>query len=141
MTGFSFEFIPKAINAPESIAQFKPYIGTEDQLQMVVASYLDFSNAFWTHPPNGGKRNIIVATKLKKMGVKPGIPDVLIFDQKNGYSGFAIELKVGKNKPSLYQIQCLKALHDRNWLILVSNSLDEVIYWIDWYFNEKKLAK
>jgi hypothetical protein len=34
----------------------------------------------WTHIPNGGLRNKITAYQLKRAGVKPGWPDMLLLD-------------------------------------------------------------
>jgi hypothetical protein len=69
------------------------------------------------------------------MGTKPGVPDCLILDQLKGFSGLAIELKVGYNKPSEQQLAFLDKLVAQNWLVLVSWSLDEVITVLDWYYN------
>jgi len=113
------------------------YKGTEDNLQKSVAQYLDTKKVLWCHPPNGGSRNIIEATKLKGMGVKSGVPDCLIFTQKKGYSGLAIELKVGYNKPSDNQKEFIKGLESNNWFCVVSHSLDECINLIDWYLSQE----
>ena len=116
---------------------FKKYVGTEDNFQKSVARYLDTIGAFWFHCPNGGSRNAIEASKLKAMGVKAGIPDCLIMDQRKGYSGMAIELKVGYNKPSEHQLSIFDKLVDSGWLVVVSWSLDEVVTMIDWYYENK----
>lgn len=116
---------------------YKKYVGTEDNFQKAVARYLDTIGAFWFHCPNGGSRNAIEASKLKGMGVKAGIPDCLILDQRKGYSGMAIELKVGYNKPSEHQLSIFDKLVDSGWLVVVSWSLDEVVTMIDWYYENK----
>jgi hypothetical protein len=116
---------------------YKKYVGTEDNFQKAVARYLDTIGAFWFHCPNGGSRNGIEAAKLKAMGVKAGIPDCLILDQRKGYSGMAIELKVGYNKPSEHQLSIFDKLVDSGWLVVVSWSLDEVVTMIDWYYENK----
>ena len=67
---------------------------TEDALQIATARLLDSTGLVWTHVPNGGLRNKIVAAKLKRMGVKAGVPDVLIFNPAAENCGVAIELKV-----------------------------------------------
>ena len=134
MAGFYFELLH---NKPliDLSGPFKKYIGKEDDFQKSVAKYLDNLQATWFHCPNGGSRNAIEATKLKAMGTKPGVPDCLILDQLKGFSGLAIELKVGYNKPSELQLAFLDKLVAQNWLVIVSWSLDEVITVIDWYYN------
>jgi len=50
--------------------------------------------------PNGGQRNIIVATRLKAEGVKSGVPDIFLPVARGGAHGLFIELKTEKGKPS-----------------------------------------
>ena len=69
------------------------------------------------------------------MGVKKGVVDIMIFDKKHGFDGFAIELKVGYNKPSNEQKEWLKKLSNLNWCTLCTWSLDEFIEKIDWYYS------
>lgn len=116
---------------------YKKYQGSEDSLQKSVAKYLNAINAFWFHCPNGGSRHALEALKLKDMGTKAGIPDCLILDQRHGYAGLAIELKVGYNKPSEQQLLIMQQLVERNWMVVVSWSLDEVIDVIDAYYAPK----
>lgn len=133
MPGFYFEVkLPDVIKPSPDYPKYK---GSEDQLQKAVAKYLDLVGSFWFHCPNGGSRNGIEAAKLKGMGVKPGIPDCLILDQKHGYAGLAIELKVGYNKPSEQQLEVFDKLVQHNWMVVVSWSLEEVIALVDWYFT------
>ena len=136
MSGFFFEIKEKDIIKPNP--KYNKYVGSEDALQKSVAKYLDSVGAFWYHCPNGGSRNGIEAAKLKAMGVKPGVPDCMILDQKHDYSGLAIELKVGYNKPSEHQLAIFDKLVERNWMVVVSWSLDEVIDLIDWYYDINK---
>lgn len=135
MPGFFFDFQLPDVIKPNP--DFKKYVGSEDNFQKAVARYLDTLGAFWFHCPNGGSRNAIEASKLKGMGVKAGIPDCLILDQRKGYSGMAIELKVGYNKPSEQQLSIFDKLVAANWLVVVSWSLDEVITMIDFYYDNK----
>lgn len=135
MPGFFFDFQLPDVIKPNP--DFKKYVGSEDNFQKAVARYLDTLGAFWFHCPNGGSRNAIEASKLKGMGVKAGIPDCLILDQRKGYSGMAIELKVGYNKPSDQQLSIFDKLVAANWLVVVSWSLDEVITMIDYYYDNK----
>lgn len=61
--------------------------------------------------PNGGKRHIGVAKKLKKEGVRAGVPDLFLPCAKKGYHGFFIEMKAEKGIVSEAQ---------KNWIRLLS---------------------
>ena len=51
----------------------------EHDLQVAVVSALrDHCPFLFWHTPNGGKRNIKTAARLKKEGVLPGVPDIQI---------------------------------------------------------------
>ena len=55
--------------------------------------------------PNGGKRNIGTARKLKAEGVKAGVWDVALDVGKNGFHGLRIEMKYGRNKLTDEQVK------------------------------------
>ena len=129
-------------------AGFQKYLGTEDEFQKKVALYLDYSGLDWFHPANERKTKMFVNSKgqkfspegckLKAKGVKSGVPDILIFNQRNGFGGLAIELKVGPNTLSATQIEWMERLNKNGWLCFVSWSLDEVLSLIDWYSGNCK---
>lgn len=106
--------------------------GTEDGLQRAVAQLLDHLGWLWCHVPNGGYRRGREAARLQGAGVKPGVPDVMIFERWanafSGRSGFgiAIELKTGSGRASPEQHGWLKALTARGWYAVVCRSVDEV---------------
>lgn len=76
------------------------------------------------HVPNGGSRNIIEATKLKKMGVRPGVSDIIICHPKKTQIAF-IELKVGKNKLTDSQKLFIKVVEKLGHFTALVRSLDE----------------
>jgi hypothetical protein len=69
------------------------------------------------------------------MGQKSGVPDIMIYDNRQGHNGFAIELKVDYNKPSANQKWWLDALGMCGWKTMWTNSLDEFISEVDKYFD------
>lgn len=85
--------------------------------------------------PNGGKRDIKTATKLKKTGVKSGVPDLMLAVPKNGKAGLFIEMKYGKNKPSQNQKEWLKLLAKQGYETKVCYSAEEAIKIIKEYLN------
>ena len=80
--------------------------GSEDAEQEKVVCWAKLmSNAYpdlelLYHVPNGGSRNKAEVSKLKRMGVRAGVPDLVLPVPRAGYAGLYIELKVGENRPS-----------------------------------------
>jgi hypothetical protein len=62
--------------------------------------------------PNGGQRNIIVASKLKAEGVKAGVPDICLPVARQGFSALYIELKAIKGRMQPNQIEWQTALNE-----------------------------
>lgn len=113
----------------------------EDQLQIACARYLDYQRVLWCHVANERQTSWARGGKLKAMGVKKGVPDILIFEPKGQFKGMAIELKVGRNKPTRQQESWLLHLQTRGWFCQVVYTLDQFIELVDAYLkggHEKK---
>lgn len=101
-----------------------------------VAKYLDSRGCLWFHPFNEGKRPPWVGAFMKKLGLKKGCPDVLVFEHwtelltapvdvpvYGAHFGFgmAVELKrIGGDKPSPEQTLWLARMARRGMKTLVS---------------------
>lgn len=73
----------------------KPPLVREDLIHKGIAHLLAVTlpkKVMWWHTPNGEKRSPITAAKLKAMGVKPGVPDFLLYDRQTGYL-YCMEVK------------------------------------------------
>ena len=77
------------------------------------------------HIPNGGKRDITTAKRLKAEGVKAGVPDVCLPIPRGVYHGLYIELKAGKNKTTDNQDKWLTALEGNGYLTAVCYGWEE----------------
>ena len=60
--------------------------------------------------PNGGKRHVAVARKLKAEGVRPGVPDVCLPLARGPWHALYIELKHGHNTATPGQLGWLRML-------------------------------
>tara|TARA_R100000654_G_scaffold3137_1_gene10884 strand:+ start:10290 stop:10661 length:372 start_codon:yes stop_codon:yes gene_type:complete len=119
---------------------YSKYLGKEDKLQNSVMTYLKYKypKALFSHISNEGKRTPFERYKMKYLGSKPGLPDVMIFTPNKHYNGLAIELKVGYNKPSENQKNWLMWLEKANWKAIWLNDFDKCIDTIDNYFKDAK---
>jgi hypothetical protein len=104
---------------------------SEDDLQIACFEWIELMRPAhpileWViHVPNGGKRPRGAAGKLKAMGVKPGVLDVLLPLPYNGWSGLAIEMKVGANKTTEQQDDWLAVFHASGYYTAVCYSAEE----------------
>lgn len=115
-------------------------VPTEDQEQITLMSWahhVKFGNGrlsdYLFHIPNGGSRNLIEASKLKKMGVKAGVPDLQLIIPNGLIHGLWIELKskAGKLQPS--QRLMMQRLEEQGYLCKVCFGADEAIQEIKKY--------
>lgn len=120
---------------------FNKYLGKEDRMQNKVMSYIKYNypTAIYSHVSNEGKRSPFERYKMKFLGAKAGIPDVMIFSPNKEFNGLAIELKVGYNKPSDNQKKWLKDLKNSGWHTTWSNDIESVYKLIDNYFNDEQI--
>jgi len=107
----------------------------EDDLQMAVARYLDYSKVLWCHVANERRTSIQSGDRLKKKGVKSGVPDCLIFNSKGNFIGLALELKVKPNKTTSNQKHWLLELSILGWDCQVAYDFDEAKEIIDKYMK------
>lgn len=116
---------------------YENYLSKEDKLQRAVMNYLklNYPRVFAIHVPNEGKRSPFERYKFKYLGGVSGVPDILIFSSKGVYSGLAIELKVGYNKPTENQKICLERLKNAFWSAHWVNNFDDAKKIIDNYMN------
>lgn len=71
------------------------------------------------HIPNGGSRNRIEAAKLKRQGVKAGVPDLCLPVARANWHGLYIEMKAGKNTPTKKQKEWISALRGQGYAVEV----------------------
>lgn len=89
------------------------------------------------HCPNEAKRSPRLGAELKRLGMRPGVPDLLLLAPKGEFLGLAIEMKYGKNKCTREQIKWLEWLHKQGYKCEVCWSSEEAIEVIKNYLGIK----
>lgn len=100
---------------------------SEEQIQIAVIQHLKLRGnprAYWFHVPNGGSRNVIEASKLKAMGVRAGVADIVVVI--DGRAHF-LELKSRKGRPSKDQLIARDLVELAGGVYEIAHGLDEAL--------------
>lgn len=100
--------------------------------QETVSQWLDLHKVFYNISISGAYLHPATFNRLKRMGYKRGLPDVLIFQPPPAYHGkyvgVALELKRRKGGiVSDEQKVWLETLNSHGWLAVVAQGADEAI--------------
>jgi hypothetical protein len=101
----------------------------ESELQEACVNYFRYMYPAYSRRlfaiPNGGHRHPATAQRLKREGVLPGIPDLLLALPRLHYGGLFIEVKAGKaGKLSPLQVEAIKEL-ENDYKIVVVRSFED----------------
>lgn len=77
------------------------------------------------HVPNGGSRNKIEAAKFKAMGLRAGVPDLLLVMPSTDHHGLWIELKSKKGKVQDNQKHVMEQFSSKGYLCKVCYGFKE----------------
>lgn len=89
------------------------------------------------HTPNGGYRNQAEAVQLKRMGVKPGVPDLFLPFPVGDYSGLWLEMKTEAGRPTACQRDWIEYLRSVGYCAYVCHGAEEAINAIENYLNRR----
>lgn len=87
------------------------------------------------HVPNEAKRSKTTASVLKAMGLRAGVPDLILDYPAGAYHGCRIELKHGSNKPSTAQVDWLNRLQKVGYFVAVCYESEAAIKVLEKYVN------
>lgn len=87
--------------------------------------------------PNGGLRNVKVASKLKAEGVLAGVSDLVVPFPSKGFNGAYIEVKTLKGKPSEKQTTFINEMKARGYYATFVYGVRDAIDTIDEYLGVK----
>lgn len=121
MTGLN----PSEHEIQAAFIQYCNWMAIQDERYQLVAAV-----------PNGGQRHPAVAQKLKKEGVKPGYPDVIIDVPNAHFHGLRIEFKRPKGQQTAAQKEWQKRLTKQGFLYTVCYSTTEAIQVLTEYLKD-----
>jgi hypothetical protein len=114
------------IALPKPVKTKASRTGTEDMHQMELIRWAKKAviggievAEYLFHIPNGGKRSIATAKRLKAMGVKAGVSDLFLPVPRGGYPGLWIELKAEGGRTSEEQDDWLEKMRVQGYRVAV----------------------
>lgn len=136
-----------SVRLGETSKKHAPYAQEEELLQRACFEWLGLESSRYEilryafHPANGGKRSKGEAGKLKAMGVKKGVPDVLLPMPWRGFMGLAIELKSSKGNLTAEQGDWLARFGSGGYFVAVCRDLDSFINAVKTFLSGRKNEK
>lgn len=108
----------------------------EDDLQRAVVEMAGwfYPRLFVFHPPNGGARTAAEAGVFKALGVRAGVPDLIVLGP-GAVVGF-LELKAPGGRLSPWQEHCMDVLEKMGFFVWVVRSVDQAVDAFDWIERE-----
>ncbi len=91
--------------------------------------------AMLVHVPNGGLRHPAVAKMLKREGVKPGFPDLLLLIPRGKYHGFVGEMKFGRNRLTEKQREWKSRLEAAGYYFVMAHRWENMAAEIERYLS------
>jgi hypothetical protein len=85
--------------------------------------------------PNGGKRNLRVARKLKAEGVQAGVADLCLPAARRGYHGLYLEMKSEEGAATKEQKEFLRGVLGEGYCAIIASGVDEAKATLEWYIG------
>ena len=115
---------------------------TEDDEQAALFQYASYQRGIeWSllfAIPNGGFRKIQTGIKLKRTGLKPGVPDIFLPVARRKYFGMFIEMKSEKGRVQENQKEWHAALKAQGYQVEVCRGCDQAVKAIIDYLKLQK---
>ena len=89
--------------------------------------------ALLLHIPNEGKRSFRQMQALKSIGLRKGVPDLLLPVARGVYHGLWIEMKAKNGKTTKEQEGWMEALRKQGYVATVCYGAENAIECLKWY--------
>lgn len=100
---------------------------SESQEQVAVVEYCDLRGIPVFSIPNESKRSVYYAQKLKRQGMRAGIPDLCIPVARGGFHSLYIEMKAKGGKVTPKQLEWIHLLREQGMAAYVCYGADNAI--------------
>lgn len=106
---------------------------SEYEEQVAVIEYCELLGIPVYHIPNEGKRSVYYAQKLKRSGLRAGVPDLCIPVARGGFHGLYIEMKAKGGKVTPKQREWIGLLRAQGMAVYVCYGAENARRLVDAY--------
>ena len=114
---------------------------SEEMMQTVLVNWFERTypehSPWMHHSPNGGARDGRTGQKMKLLGARRGVPDLMLFVGMGEYVGLALELKAKGGRLSSDQARWLQHLKLQGWHTEVPYTLEQAQDCVNGYLGMK----
>lgn len=114
-------------------------VPSEDAEQRTTVEYCEAMGIPVFHIPNEGKRSKAYAARMKRVGLRSGVPDLMVPVARGDYHGLFIEMKRRNFTPSKLtdsQREWIYTLKANGYAAFVCAGADKAIRCVDWYMEQ-----
>lgn len=109
---------------------------TEAQESLKLVQWCDLKGLRIVHIPNEGQRSLRNGWFMRKIGLRSGFPDYVLFVQRGGFGGLAIELKrLTNSNTSDEQKHWIAHLNEMGYKAVICKGADAAIAVIEEYLK------
>lgn len=126
---------------PKGVKAKSPSLYEESRTQCSCILWFDltyqarFNKKLLFAVPNGGRRDKAEGAKMKREGVRAGVPDLMLAVASKGFHGMFIEMKTKKGDTSENQDEMIIAFTNQGYKVVICRSLEEFIKEVTQYLN------
>lgn len=136
---------PEKLILPNEVGWADLPCPTEEQEQAYVIQWCELMRPelpeleLLFHIPNGGMRSKTEAVRFKRIGVKPGVPDLFLPVARGKFHGLFIEMKRKKGgRPSAEQSGWIKRLKNEGYAAYIAQGGEEAVKILGDYLKRQK---
>jgi len=136
---------PEKLILPNEVGWADLPCPTEEQEQVYVIQWCELMRPelpeleLLFHIPNGGLRSKTEAVRFKRIGVKPGVPDLFLPVARGKFHGLFIEMKRKKGgRLSAEQSGWIKKLKDEGYAAYIAQGGEEAVKILGDYLKRQK---
>lgn len=128
-------YASSSATAKQSVSKVVP-LEHDEQVTFFEYLELQYRNIVAFAIPNAGKRSRKTGHRMKKEGLRKGVPDIMVAEKCGIYGGLFIEMKRQKGSvTSDEQLEMIAKLRAKGYFCVLARGFDEAVKHLKYYLS------